>query len=188
MVKNEGGNKAKGQARKHVIADKQQKSLRVSEDACEVYAQASKLLGNGMADVDCIDGVSRLLHIRGKFRGRGKKDNFIGLGTWMLVGLREYESGGSKAKKENCDLLEVYNDFDKERLKITVNLDWSPFIAKDNIYTNQDKKTTENTGEVTFGNEKSSDYLELMALQSQGKSKTIAAEGGEEEEINVDEI
>jgi initiation factor 1A len=188
MVKNEGGNKAKGQARKHVIDSKQQdkKVLRTAEDELELYAQVTKNFGNGMVDVECVDGVTRLCHIRGKFRGRGKKDNFVNVGSWLLVGLRAYESGGNKSKKQNCDLLEVYNDFDKERLKLSVNIDWSAFIARDNINTNQDKKTTENTGEVSFGNEKSSDYLDLIALQSQGKSKTIAVE--DDEKINVDDI
>jgi initiation factor 1A len=185
MVKNEGGNKAKGQARKHVVDSKQQiKTLRTTESEFELYAQVSKNFGNGMVDAECIDGVTRLCHIRGKFRGRGKKDNFVSVGSWLLVGLRDYESGGSKGKKQNCDLLEVYNDFDKERLKSTVNVDWSAFIARDNINSNQDKKTTEHTGEVSFGNEKSSDYLELMAKQGQGK--TIAVE--DEEKINVDDI
>lgn len=186
MVKNEGGNKAKGQARKHVIESKQQKSLRISEDELELYAQVTKNFGNGMVDVECVDNVSRLCHIRGKFRGRGKKDNFVNVGSWLLVGLRAYESGGNKSKKENCDLLEVYNDFDKERLKMNVNINWSAFVERDNVNTNQDKQTTKNTGELTFGTEKGSDYLELIAKQSEGKSKTIAVE--DDEEINVDDI
>jgi initiation factor 1A len=186
MVKNEGGNKAKGQARKHVIEGKQQKSLRVSEDELELYAQVTKNFGNGMVDVECVDNVTRLCHIRGKFRGRGKKDNFVNVGSWLLVGLRAYESGGNKTKKQNCDLLEVYNDFDKERLKMNVNINWDAFIERDNANTNQDKQTTKNTGEVTFGSEKSSDYLDLIARQNEGKSKTIAVE--DDEKINVDDI
>lgn len=186
MVKNEGGNKAKGQGRKYVVADKQQKSLRAADSEYEKYAQVTKNCGNGMVDVDCIDNVSRLCHIRGKFRGRGKKDNFVGVGSWLLVGLRDYESGGSKTKKQNCDLLEVYNDFDKERLKMSVNLDWSAFIARDNIMTNQDKKSADYSGELVFGNEKSTDYDKLITKVETGESKTIALD--EEEEINVDDI
>ena len=187
MVKNTGGgNKAKGQGRKFVNDSKQQKALRISECQFEVYAHVSKLNGNGMLDVDCIDNKSRLCFIRGKFRGRGKKDNFVGVGSWILVGLREYESGGGKGKKENCDLLEVYNDFDKEKLKSTVNVDWSPFIAKDNKITNQDTKGDE----VNFHSEKSSDYNDILMMSQLGgnKSSSIAAASAEVEEINVDDI
>ena len=187
MVKNEGGKKTKGQGRKFVNADKQQKSLRTAENENEQYAQVTKNCGNGMVDVNCIDNVSRLCHIRGKFRGRGKKDNFVSVGSWLLVGLRDYESGGGKTKKQNCDLMEVYNDFDKERLKTSVNVNWADFIARDNILTNQDKNAADHVGEVVFGNEKLTDYATLMAKQETGESKTIAQEG-EEEEINVDDI
>ena len=92
MVKNTGGgNKAKGQARKYANSDKKDtKKLRVSEDPLEIYSQVEKVLGGGMYNVICIDGKSRLCHSAGKFRGRNKKDNFVSLGTWLLVGLRDY--------------------------------------------------------------------------------------------------
>jgi translation initiation factor 1A len=92
MVKNTtGGSKTKGQARKFVNSVKQTSNLRISNDECEVYAQVTKMLGNGMCHVLCIDQQTRLCHIRGKFRGRGKRDNFIGNNSWILVGLREWE-------------------------------------------------------------------------------------------------
>ena len=78
MVKNTtGGSKAKGQARK-LVADKSKASkfLRVIQEEGEVYAKVEKLLGNGMCHVLCLDKVTRLCFIRGKFRGRGKKDNW----------------------------------------------------------------------------------------------------------------
>jgi initiation factor 1A len=189
MVKNTGGNKAKGQARKFVTAAKEQKSLRTSCDVLELYAQISKNFGNGMVDADCIDGVLRLCHIRGKFRGRGKKDNTVSVGSWVLVGLREYESGGNKLKKQNCDLLEVYSDFDKERLKITVSQDWSAFIARDNAITNQDKRSCENTDGVIFGTNKN-DYLTLMerAQDNKGGESKVIADKEDDTEINVDDI
>jgi hypothetical protein len=59
-------------------------------------------------------------HIRGKFRGRGKKDNFIVSGTLLLVGLREWEREPSAGKLLNCDLIEVYSESDKIRLKNSV--------------------------------------------------------------------
>jgi len=184
MVRNvNGGNKAKGQGRKF-LNDNKPKALRVSEDPLEIYARVSKNLGNGMVDVDCIDGKSRLCFIRGKFRGRGKKDNFVGVGSWVLVGLRDYESGGDKKKRENCDLLEVYNDFDKERLKMTVNINWGEFIRMDNVQMNQDPNKVKD-GEIVFQDASASEYEELMLSQAQTKSSALA---NDEEEINVDDI
>ena len=64
----------------------------------------------------CHDGVSRMCVIRKKFKGRGKRDNNIILGTWLLVGKREFEVRAA-GKKEKCDLLEVYRDNDKVNLQ-----------------------------------------------------------------------
>ena len=59
MVKNQGGNKTKGQSRKFVTAPRST-LLRVSEDACEVYAQVTKTLGNGMCHTICIDSITSI--------------------------------------------------------------------------------------------------------------------------------
>lgn len=189
MVKNEGGNKTKGQARKFVnTSSRQGKPLRVSLDDNELYSQVTKNLGNGMCHVVCIDGITRLCHIRGKFRGRGKKDNFVGPGSWLLVGLRDFESISDK-KMSNCDLLEVYNDFDKDRLKTTVNVDWSAFIENDNKQSNI--KTDNNEGFI-FTDQNTSDYNKLMAdtiLNTSKKQESqVIAVNEEDEEINIDDI
>ena len=63
--------------------------------------------------------------IRNKFKGRGKRDNMLKVGTWILVGPREYET---TREKEKCDLLEVYNPNDMEKLKkdiITLKKEYS---------------------------------------------------------------
>ena len=62
----------------------------------------------------CIDGLVRLCVIRGKFSGKGKRENRINRGSWVLVGLRDWEI--SSKDKPKCDLLEVYNDGDKEKI------------------------------------------------------------------------
>lgn len=117
MVKNDaGGNKGKGLARKHVNAAKcgSSKQLRVATDAAERYAIVSKMLGNGMCYVRLLDGSTRdrLCIIRNKFKGRGKRDNILDSGSWVLVGLREWCS-----KQDTCDLLEVYNAAERDRLQ-----------------------------------------------------------------------
>lgn len=117
MVKNDaGGNKGKGLARKHVNAAKcgGSKQLRVAADEAEKYAVVSKMLGNGMCYVRLLDGSGggdKLCIIRNKFKGRGKRDNILDSGSWVLVGLRDWSS-----KQDTCDLLEVYNDGERDRL------------------------------------------------------------------------
>ena len=120
MVKNvKGGSSHKGQARKFVVpaSSKQIVKTRVALEDGELYAQVTKMLGNGFCHVLCQDNKTRLCFIRGKFRGRGKRDNMISNGRWILIGLRDYESEKAGGKLDNCDLLDVYSDQDKERLK-----------------------------------------------------------------------
>ena len=189
MVKNLGGNKAKGQARKYVNNDKKvNKNVRVSSDSLEIYAQVEKVLGNGMYNVVCIDGRNRLCHSSGKFKGRNKKDNFVKLGTWLLIGLRDYESSSTNKKLENCDLLEVYNELETEKLKTTVNEDWSLFISNDDKNSFATKKIIESSESYVFGDEKTLEYQQLMASELSKpleKRETIAED---EEEIIIDDI
>ncbi len=185
MVKNTtGGSKTKGQARKFVNTVKQTTHLRVSNDEYEVYAQVTKMLGNGMCHVLCIDQETRLCHIRGKFRGRGKRDNFIAINSWILVGLREWESNKDKndKKMQNCDLLEVYSSIDVERLKNTVNENWNIF--------NQEKKNLEDDT-FDFIDDETNDYNELIEKQinmNRNNSTSLLNNFNEEEEIDIDEI
>ena len=113
MVKNDGGNKGKGLARKHVTSGGSNKQLRVATQEAERYAVVSKMLGNGMCYVRLLDGSAgdRLCIIRNKFKGRGKRDNILDSGSWVLIGMREWAS-----KQDTCDLLEVYNHGERDRL------------------------------------------------------------------------
>jgi translation initiation factor 1A len=121
MVKNlKGGSGHKSQARKFAStgASKQGSKLRVIEEEGEIYAQITKMFGNGMCDALCIDEVTRLCIIRGKFRGgKGKRNSFVTVGTLVLVGIRDWETDSDK-----CDLLEVYNQTEVDQLKQTDGL------------------------------------------------------------------
>jgi initiation factor 1A len=197
MVKNtSGGCKAKGQARKFAAPTKPTNILRVSRDPCEMYAQATKLLGNGMCHVLCMDGRTRLCHIRGKFRGRGKRDCFVNPNSWLLVGLREWEvqhdsGSGTKAsgKLQNCDLLEVYDDFEKERLKNTVtNVNWAAFIANDNKVCDME---TGADNAIEFTDERSAEYAELMELAASAPTTITTTTTGSSlysQPLNIDDI
>lgn len=103
MVKNTfGGSKAKSQARKH--SGKEESVDRVASSEFERIAFVSKIYGNGMCQVQTIDDgppLDIMCHIRGKFR-KNKKNNFVGLNSILMVGLREWEN-----PYKNCDLLDV---------------------------------------------------------------------------------
>jgi initiation factor 1A len=144
MVKNTaGGNKSKGFARKHNNGGNKNNILRVSQDEGEIYAIVTKMCGNGMFECYCIDEVMRLGQIRGKFTGKGKRDNIVNNGTWVLIGVREWdikkeeEIMGRKTclskseKLPKCDLLEVYNDKEKEQLQEEIAEKWSILIKRD---------------------------------------------------------
>ena len=112
MVKNTtGGNKAKRGANKDSIVNKR---VRLSESSDEIYGVATKILGGGKFHVMCNDTIMRLCNIGGKFSGKHKHSNLIQNGTWVLVGLRSWETVVDKMPK--CDLLECYSNFDKDKL------------------------------------------------------------------------
>jgi translation initiation factor IF-1 len=190
MVKNTtGGSKTKGQARKLVSYDAKSthKALRLSTDDYEIYSQVIKNLGNGMCHVLSTDGKTRLCHIRGKFRGRGKRDNMIVVGSWILVGLREWEVGKDDSKKlENCDLLEVYSDLDKERLKTTVTtVNWTTFVSNDTKTTSS--KSEINTDNIDFS-DNLDDYTFLMEETIKTGQKIEKIKLDDEEEIDINDI
>jgi translation initiation factor IF-1 len=191
MVKNVGGgNKSKGFARKNFV--KKDTLLRVSEDEAEIYAQVTKMCGGRICLVIAINGVEMVCHIRGKFAGRGKRDNFIETGTWLLVGLREWEKEKSVDKPQNCDIIEVYSNEDKNKLKNNItDVNWNLFIMNDNKQTGGNVKTNECDDGITFADEKTQEFQELIEIQS-SLSKTgvsssiITTDDGEV--IDVDDI
>ena len=187
MVKNAaGGNKAKGFARKGFI--KSDGGLRTSKDPAEVYAQVTKVLGGANCHVVSIDGKELLCHIRGKFRGRGKRDNFIGSGTWLLVGLYDWETASVKGKLPGCDVIEVYSESDKTKLKNSVtNVNWNMFILNDNKKVGDDGGA-DGIDEITFTDEKTQEFLDLIESQvssAQPKSIITTDDG---EIVDVDDI
>jgi translation initiation factor 1A len=193
MVKNtKGGSGHKSQARKYEVSNKQSNfKTRFSEDEYEYYAQVVATLGNGMCHVVCKDGKRRLCIIRGKFRGRGKRDNIISNGKWVLVGGRDFESekSGDGKSLEKCDLLEVYSDLDKERLKALGG--FNEFISRDHTFSNI---SGSDDNDVEFSdNARQEEYNSLMSnllgpAPKQISLEPIAEDEPGNEEINVDDI
>jgi len=190
MVKNlTGGNKSKGFARKHNSGNKDY-ILRVSEDEGEIYAIVTKMCGNGMFECYCIDGIDRLGQIRGKFTGKGKRDNIVAVGTWVLIGVREWDIKKEeettlkksivttkKEKLAKCDLLEVYNDNDKEKLQDEVDAEWKQLIKRDpsRLYDDNDDETTGLIdGGFKFATDKDIERDKLMKEAKMATSEKIS--------------
>ena len=120
MVKNKkGGSKHKKLARKNVVNNTIRRKLRKAVEEGEMYACVVAVHGGGHALIRCADKKERTLVIRGKFRGRNKRGNFIKANSIVLVALRSVSMGEvvEKRKKEKADLIYVYDDNDMEELK-----------------------------------------------------------------------
>jgi hypothetical protein len=186
MVKNNtGGNKSKGLARKNF--NKKDSALRIAKEDGEIYAQAIKIMGGSIASAIDIEGNPLRVHIRGKFRGRGKRDNFIGPNTWLLVGLHEWGTEKHKTGDiTDCDVLEVYNDTDKSRLKTSVtSVNWSLFTNND-IKTIGSNETDKKNNDIVFSDDITQEYDILISKQESSNRQNIII--NEEEEINIDDI
>jgi translation initiation factor IF-1 len=149
MVKNTtGGSKHKGMARKLVNAPVSNK-IRFSEDEDECYAKVVKMLGNGMCHVNLLhkDVMHNnvVCHIRGKFRSRNKKANFVATGGTILVGLRSWTS-----KIDACDLLCVYNDNQLSSLNLPSSFNNDTDTDTDNRHHHDDISFDNNISNIDF--------------------------------------
>jgi hypothetical protein len=118
----------------------------------------------------------------------------LAVGSWVLIGLRDWAtSQADKKKYDTCDLLEVYSESDKERLKNTVDENWNLFITNDcnNTFT---EKSDDN---FKFSNQDQEEYSNLMRKieeEATGKSvnKVISLtthnESEDDVEIDIDDI
>jgi translation initiation factor IF-1 len=180
MVRNTtGGGDNKRFARKHMSGNsKAGMKLRVSEDEGELYAITTKMLGNNMFHAVAMDGLQYLVHIRGKFSGRGRRDNTIAMGVWVLIGLRPWSNSaaestcGSKTKLQQCDLLEVYSDIDKARLKEAINEDWNALEQNDPTKVN--KEDNQFKDEINWQTEKEAEKERLEEEIMLGTTVKIA--------------
>jgi translation initiation factor IF-1 len=189
MVRNTtGGNNNKQFARKHMSDNgKAGQKLRISEDVGELYAIAIKMLGNNMFHAIALDGLQYLVHIRGKFSGRGRRDNTIGLGTWVLIGLRSWSNTNPdkivKVKLQEADILEVYSELDKTRLQETVDEDWD--ILDDNDPTKIDKEDKKIKSEINWQTEKEVEKERLEEEIQLGTTAKIALNEGTSEKVDM---
>ncbi len=193
MVKNtKGGRNAKKMGRKFTGSGTTNNKLRSANpnEECEIYACVNKLLGNGMAHVVDTKGTTLMLHIRNKFRGRGKRDNAINVGSVVLVGTRSFETK-KEGKLSNCDLLEVYNSNEVKRLEEQTNTDFTSFKKIQNKLHHEDNCNDEDGFEFATAKSHNDFTIENQILQEleknndqQNNSDLLA----DDEEINIDDI
>ena len=188
MVKNQnGGNKSKKMGRKFVTAPIDKKVRLASEDG-EIYASVTKMLGNGMFMATCSEGKEKLVVMRNKFRGKGKCDNTVKVGSWVLIGEREFES----CAKPKHDLLEVYTDIERQKLKRSGDPIFDKLKTEQDILGNTDGANED----ITFGNTNNEKYSELVdtiegvneenPYLNTNVSKSVILDDGEA--VDVDDI
>jgi len=187
-----GGAGYKKFARKHNTSSSSSSNtfVRTSKDDNELYAIATKMLGNNMFQCHCIDNIVRICCIRGKFSGRNKRDNTIVPGTWVLIGLREWENTSSSnvKKLQQCDLLEIYSGISKERLKELEDRNWS--ILNSNDLSKVDTLATNDDGnDFEFMTDRDEEIMRLNDEMKSNKTTIIKiVEETEDEDINIDDI
>jgi initiation factor 1A len=180
MVKNaKGGNKSKKMGRKFLGAPVQ-KQVRLADpnESCEIYGVVEKLFGHGRFQIKDHSGKERLVIIPNKFRGRGKRDNTVILGGWVLVGIREYET----AENAKCDLLEVYTEAEKQKLKKSGN----PIFAQ--LKSDHDREPADE-GDFVFSMDDGADEKYQDIIQNtETTTTTTTIRFDEGEEIDIDDI
>ena len=185
MVKNKkGGRNHRKQASKHAKPTIQAK-IRLAKDEDETYALVVKLNGNSMCDVLCNDKEVRLLQIRKKFRGRNRRDNNIGLGTMLLVGLRSWEVR-KPGKKQKVDLLYVYSREQVDTLKTN---QWAHDL-KHVFPADQQPEEKDDFGGFEISNTETwEDKLAEETIHTEKQNVTITVgEGENKEEFDFDDI
>ena len=184
MVKNAGGNKSKKMGRKFLTAPINKK-IRLAQEEGEIYAVVTKNLGNGMFYANDTDGRELLCIMRQKFKGRGKRDNTVNPGGWVLVGVREFES----CAKPKHDLLEVYTDIEKQKLKNSGN----PIFSKLKSEFDKGDRVEEEEAGVSFEQDDSSRFQDLLEEVNETTTTHTAISGpvimdDEGEEVDFDDI
>ena len=187
MVRNtKGGKGSKGLARKLVNADTSIKSfIRKPENELEVFALTTKMFGN-MCEVLTSNGKTFKCQIRGKFKGRSKRNCIVAVGKILMVGFRDFEAPNYKV----CDLLEVYEANEVNELQKMPGINIQHLIAQSISmdFGSSVKTTTDNLFE--FSNEDTSAALEhkKISASSSNDEEIIKTCSDDNEEVDFDNI
>ena len=185
MVRNvNGGKNSKGFARKLTRTDTaSNKSVRKPESEFEVFAVTTKMFGP-MCEVFTNDGKTYKCHIRGKFKGRSKRNSIIAIGTILLVGFRDFEAPNFKT----CDVLEVYDKEEVTRLQKIPGVDIRELLTKSMSFENHGSSSLSATsdGLFDFSNEIAEDPEPAIKPQSRPTEELVRID--EDEFIAFDDI
>ena len=186
MVRNKvGGNRAKKFARKN-MAPTSNKKLRVAENEDEMYAICTKMLGNCQIEAMCLDGRLRLCFIRKKFTGKNKHNNIIRIGTWIMCGVRSWESS-STSRLEKADLLEIYNDNEKEKLIQSTNTNFTVLKKQEHeLFTMNSDNSNDIESSINFSHHDDAGSNEM--LPKKNEDATDLAEDDDFGDIDFDDI
>ena len=145
-----------------------------------MYGAVVKLYGGSNCEVMCNDGISRLCIIRNKFKGRGKRGNVINSCVWVLVGVRDWEVRVNKPQR--CDLLEVYTDSDKEKLRQTAGCSFDTLLR---VNTDGTTEIAPDDG-IVFVNEETYKYENAIKNEPSKKIDTVIDDA--DDELDFDDI
>jgi len=192
MVKNvKGGSGHKGLARKHVVLANSQKNSRLKEDMeYERYAVVTAMLGD-KCFVLCDDDKKRLCCIRGKFRGRKKRDNMVVVGGWVLIGIRSFEtekvatssssSSSSSSYVGKCDLMEIYGDHEKKDMQEKDPDEYRNMLEKS---SGIGKSKSQERGERGEGDD-SFDFISDMEAEAMALMKKKGGGGDDDHDVKL---
>ena len=183
MVKNvKGGKGHKSMARKSIMTKTTQ--IRLPEDPLEYFSVVKKFYGN-MCDVMTHDNVELKCHIRGKFKGKSKRNAYIAVGKIILIGLRHYET-----TPINCDLLCVYETTAYSVLHSLTSYDLSKlFSISSSISTVASGSSSSDVismDELIF--DENAKEIEKPSISIIPMKKKEIDEEDTEEEIDIDDI
>lgn len=184
MVKNtKGGKGHKSMGRKHQSVGVQK--LILSSDPLEKYAIVTKMYGNGMCEVYYITDDNKqqkvIGHIRNKMRGRQKRHNTVTPNSYVLAGLREWES-----VPKNCDILALYDDNQIKQLKQMPDINISELAKLSTAATNNVIVDNDDDFGFTIGNTSSIQDSEVIDAKDLNEIQQFVDNDGDE--INIDDI
>jgi hypothetical protein len=170
MVKNtKGGKGSKGLARKMFADDSVRRVIRKPTCDLESFAVVTKMYGT-MCEVQIVDGNrSYKCHIRGKFRGRSKRNSIISVGKIIMVGFREFE----KPNYTCCDLLEVFEPNEVNELQRMPGVDIRSLIVLSNSSDGVSKETNDKESELVSFSE------EIIDEEDRERVVSLISGGGE---------
>jgi len=165
------------------------KGIRLCEEDGEQYGVVTQMLGGPNCRVTCQDGTARMCVIRSKFRWRNKNHNRLSPGTWVMVGVRGWETTASG--EQRCDLLEVYSSGDASTLEASGGTDLGLLrraagAAQPGGGSSEARTGTTTEADVVFADEAAADVDTRELRQSATEAVTFGAD--DDTEIDLDEI